>query len=73
MKNVLLVVINNVQVISRDGILNHKNPIIKAILAVISQTKANFCVKLEIFHYDSELRLNLPVDWFNKIYEVVAN
>ena len=42
---VLVIVVDDVLAISRDGILNRKNRIIKAILAVISQTKANFCVK----------------------------
>jgi hypothetical protein len=42
---VLVIVMNDVLAISRDGILNRENGIIKAILAVISQTKANFCVK----------------------------
>ena len=42
---VLIIVVDDVLAISRDGILNRENVIIKAILAVISQTKANFCVK----------------------------
>ena len=42
---VLIIVVGDVLAISLDGILNRENVIIKAILAVISQTKANFCVK----------------------------
>jgi hypothetical protein len=42
---VLIIVVDDVLAISLDGILNRENVIIKAILAVISQTKANFCVK----------------------------
>ena len=45
MEIVLIILVDGVYAISRDGILNRKNVTIKAILALISQIKANFCEK----------------------------